>query len=109
MAALANNLFLRLHKLAAQQRQDENYCTEVLALLLQHLLDRQPDVADQRPGDLHEPPRGTAEDPYQLGLGIGRQRVYGAVGAEPWRQPSDALEGLRAPSSPALESVPTPA
>jgi hypothetical protein len=43
MAAPANNLFLRLHKWAA--RQDENFCTESLALVLQHLLERHPGVA----------------------------------------------------------------
>jgi hypothetical protein len=42
MAAPANNLFLRLHKWAS--RQDENYCTEALALVLSHLLAGQPEV-----------------------------------------------------------------
>jgi hypothetical protein len=45
MALPANNLFLRLHKWA--HRQDKNFCTEALALVLQHLLDRQPDVGVQ--------------------------------------------------------------
>jgi hypothetical protein len=42
MAAPALNLFLRLHKWAA--RQDENFCTEALVLVLQRLLDHQPEV-----------------------------------------------------------------
>lgn len=36
MGLLANNLFLRLHKWAA--RQDENFLTESLSLILEHLL-----------------------------------------------------------------------
>jgi hypothetical protein len=36
------NLFHRLHKWAV--RQDENFCTEVLALIVQHLLERHPAV-----------------------------------------------------------------
>lgn len=42
MAAPDPNLFLRLHKWAA--RQDENFVTESLALVLQNLLDREPTV-----------------------------------------------------------------
>jgi hypothetical protein len=42
MAAPANNLFLRLHKWAA--RQDENYLTESLAVVLEQLLVLAPDV-----------------------------------------------------------------
>src|SRR5437870_2836586 len=36
----SDNLFLRLHKWAT--RQDENFCTEALAFVLQTLLDRHP-------------------------------------------------------------------
>src|SRR5438874_8951321 len=36
MASPANNLFLRLHKWAS--RQDENFLTEALAVVLEHLL-----------------------------------------------------------------------
>src|SRR4051812_15753375 len=43
MEAIENNLFLPLHKWA--RRQDENFCTEVLAWVLKHLLERQPEVA----------------------------------------------------------------
>ncbi len=42
MEAAENNLFLRLHKWAS--RQDENFCTEALALVLSHLQTGQPAV-----------------------------------------------------------------
>jgi hypothetical protein len=42
MEAPANNLFLRLHKWAA--RQDENFLTESLAVVVEHLLVLAPDV-----------------------------------------------------------------
>src|SRR5881628_2294936 len=42
MASSANNLFLRLHKWAS--RQDENFLTESLAVVLEHLLALAPAV-----------------------------------------------------------------
>lgn len=43
MAAPRNNLLLQLHRWA--HRQDENFCTEVLAHLLRHLLAEEPEAA----------------------------------------------------------------
>src|SRR6266850_64661 len=45
MGQIANNLFLRLHKWAS--RQDENFLTESLALVLEHLLVLAPAVGSR--------------------------------------------------------------
>ena len=51
MASPAANLFLRLHKWAA--RQDENFLTESLAVVLEQLLVLAPDVGTRLVGAAH--------------------------------------------------------
>jgi hypothetical protein len=50
MAGLSSNLFLRMHKWAA--RQDENFLTESLAVVLEHLLVLAPAVGTRLVGSL---------------------------------------------------------
>ena len=51
MASPSNNLFLRLHKWAV--RQDENFLTESLAVVLEQLLVLAPEVGGAAGGTAH--------------------------------------------------------